>query len=72
MSAKIKIKDLRLSKKLTQRQVADLLGVTESNYRKLESNKVKSISLITIYTLCTVFSCTPNDLFEIVEKDYSH
>ena len=71
MTAKVNIKELRLGKNLTQRQVADLLGVTESNYRKLESNKVKSVSLIAIYTLCKAFSCTPNDLFELVENEVS-
>ncbi|MCC5661991.1 helix-turn-helix domain-containing protein [Nostoc sp. XA010] len=71
MTAKVNIKELRLGKNLTQRQVADLLGVTESNYRKLESNKVKSVSLIAIYKLCKAFSCTPNDLFELVENEAS-
>jgi DNA-binding Xre family transcriptional regulator len=71
MTAKVKIRELRLGNNLTQRQVADLLGVTESNYRKLESNRVKSISLVTIYILCKAFSCTPNDLFELVENEVS-
>lgn len=72
MSTKMKIKDLRLGKNLTQRQVADILGITESNYRKLESNRIKSIALATIYTLCKTFSCNPGDLFEVVETDESN
>lgn len=71
MTINVKIKELRLSKNLTQRQVADLLGVTESNYRKLEANKVKLISLKAIYILCKAFSCTPNDLFELLENEVS-
>ncbi|MBC1238505.1 helix-turn-helix transcriptional regulator [Nostoc sp. 2RC] len=68
MPITIKIRDIRLSKNLTQRQLADAIGVTESNYRKLESNRVKSISLDTLYTLCKTLECTPNDIFEVVEN----
>lgn len=65
MTIMIKIKDLRIKSQLTQRQVADRLGVVESNYRKLENNRVKSISLKTIETLCKIFTCEPNDIFEV-------
>ncbi|MBW4677779.1 MAG: helix-turn-helix domain-containing protein [Desmonostoc geniculatum HA4340-LM1] len=64
---KIKVKQLREGTQYTQRQVADLLGITESNYRKLENNRVKSISLDTIDFLCTFFKCSPNDIFELVD-----
>jgi putative transcriptional regulator len=69
MSVKMKIRDLRLEKNLTQRQVADTLGMTESNYRKLENTRVKSISFDTIDTLCKIFTCTPGDIFEVIEDD---
>ncbi len=47
---------LRKATPYTQRQVADLLGITESNYRKLENSRIKSISLDTIDFLCTPLS----------------
>lgn len=64
---KIKVKELRKATMYTQRQVADLLGITESNYRKLENSRIKSISLDTIDFLCTFFKCSPNDIFELVD-----
>ncbi len=69
MPVKIKVKQLRQNTKYTQRQIADLLGVTESNYRKLENNRIKSISLDTIDFLCTFFKCNPNDVFEIITEE---
>jgi putative transcriptional regulator len=47
--------------------MGDYLGITESNYRRIEYNQIKSISLNAIATLCKVLNCTPNDLFEIDE-----
>ena len=66
MTIVIKVKDLRIKSQLTQRQVADELGIVESNYRKLENNRVKSVSLKTVEILCKLFSCKPNDIFEVV------
>jgi transcriptional regulator with XRE-family HTH domain len=37
----IKIKDLREKKHLSQQEVADELGMTQSNYHKLESDKIQ-------------------------------
>jgi DNA-binding Xre family transcriptional regulator len=65
----IKLKDLRIKSQLTQRQVADELGIVEGNYRKLENNRVKSVSLKTVETLCRLFHCKPNDIFEITSPD---
>ncbi len=70
MAVKIKVKALREATTYTQRQVADFLGVTESNYRRLENNHIKSISLETIDFLCNFFKCLPNDIFEIVMETH--
>ena len=69
MSIVIKVKDLRIKSQLTQRQVADELGIVEGNYRKLENNRVKSVSLKTVETLCRLFDCKPNDIFEVTTPD---
>jgi len=43
------------------------LGMSWQNVDKMVNNKTKSISYTTIDTLCQVFQCTPNDLFEITD-----
>ncbi len=69
MPMTIKIKELRLKRELTQRQVADAIKIVESNYRKLENNRVRSIPLHTIEVLCNVLDCTPNDIFEVINTN---
>ncbi|MBP5977440.1 helix-turn-helix domain-containing protein [Brasilonema sp. CT11] len=73
MAVKLHIKEMRekfleKDKRYTQRYVGDLLGITETNYRRLESGKLKSLSLQAIDTLCLEFNCTPNDLIEVVRE----
>ena len=69
MPVTVNIKELRNKKDLTQRQVADAIGIMESNYRKLENNRVTSISFRTLEILCNLLECTPNDIFEIKQQN---
>lgn len=56
------LKDFRVKNRLLQREVADVLNVTQSHYHKLESGKSLPNSA-QILQLCELFRCTPNDLF---------
>lgn len=58
------MKEYRLKSGLLQREVADILHVTQSNYHKLESGKSHPNSL-QIIKLCEIFKCTPNDIFGV-------
>ena len=42
-----RIKELRKSKKLTQKQVAEAIGIAERNYRRLESENNPSVDTVT-------------------------
>lgn len=68
MTVRLKIKELREKRGLSQRQIADELGITEGNYRRLENNKVKNISFETIDFLCSFFSCSTDGIFEIIKE----
>lgn len=68
MTVKMAIKELRLASNKTQRELAVVLGITETNYRKLENNHVKSISFETIQFLCKYFDCGIQDIIEVVES----
>ncbi len=52
--------------KYTQREMADMLGITETNYRRLENNHLQSVSFEALDKLCKHFGCTPNELLEFV------
>lgn len=66
MPVKLKIKNLRLThpEKPSQRFMGDLLGMTESNYRKLESNNLESIKFDHLDKLTDFFKCPLNEILE--------
>ena len=43
------------------------LGMSYQNFSKMVNNETKSIRYENIETLCLLFNCTPNELFEITE-----
>jgi len=43
------------------------LGMSYQNFNKMINNQTKSIRYENIETLCLLFDCTPNELFEITE-----
>lgn len=66
MSVRLRLKELRVQKDTTQREMAVLLETTETNYRRIEAQKISSISYENIDRLCKFFNCTPNELLEFV------
>ncbi|MEM7556093.1 MAG: helix-turn-helix domain-containing protein [Cyanobacteria bacterium P01_A01_bin.84] len=64
MTVKFKLQDLREQhpEKPTQRNMGDFLGMTESNYRKLETNKLQSVKLEILDALCQFFNCEVGDI----------
>lgn len=43
------------------------LGMSYQNFNKMINNQTKSIRYENIETLCLLFQCMPNELFEITE-----
>ncbi|MBQ7132183.1 MAG: helix-turn-helix transcriptional regulator [Oscillospiraceae bacterium] len=44
------------------------LGMSYQNFSRMINNETKSIRYENIETLCLLFDCTPNELFEITEE----
>ena len=44
------------------------LGMSYQNFSKMINNQTKSIRYENIETMCLLFNCTPNELFEFTEK----
>ncbi len=57
------IASLRQKVGLTQRQLADLVGVTETTVRNWENNRSGVECFERVAKLCDSLQCTPNDLF---------
>jgi len=66
----IKLKALELLEKngKTKYWLYKQLGMSYQNFNKMITNQTKSIRYENIETLCLLFNCTPNDLFEITEE----
>jgi DNA-binding Xre family transcriptional regulator len=64
MTVRFKLQTLRERhpQKPTQRAMGDFLGMTESNYRKLETNKLQSVKLEILDALCQFFDCEVGDI----------
>lgn len=43
------------------------LGMSYQNFSKMINNETKSIRYENIETMCLLFNCSPNDLFEFTE-----
>lgn len=51
-------------RKMKARDLADLVGITESNLSLLKSGKVKGVRFSTIAAICYHLDCTPGDLLD--------
>lgn len=58
----LKLKDFRNKARLSQRELAELLQMTQANYWLWEKGK-SFPNAKQIIKLCEIFKCTPNDLF---------
>lgn len=62
-----KVAELRKRKNLTQRQLADLVGVDPSTVRNWERERGGLESFVKFAKLCSALECGPEDLFEVQE-----
>lgn len=58
-----KIKILRISHKMSQKALAEKLGITYQQVQKYEMG-MNRVSVVRIWQLCNIFSVTPDFLFE--------
>ena len=60
---------LKLKGAKTKAAYLKTFGVTKNKSQHLVKNDLKFISIKDIEKLCSIFNCTPNDLFTISESD---
>jgi transcriptional regulator with XRE-family HTH domain len=61
------VAELRKQAGLTQRALADLVGVTESTIRNLENNRNGVEQIERVVKLCHALNCNADDLLGYVE-----
>lgn len=62
---KLRVLDLLKENNKTKYWLYIQLGMSYQNFNKMVNNETKSIQYEIIGTLCDIFKCTPNDLFEV-------
>ena len=51
-------------RKMTSRELAERIGITEQNLSLLKSGKVKGVRFETLAKICEVLDCQPGELLE--------
>ena len=64
--------DVMLAKrKMSVRELAAKVGITQANMSILKTGKAKAIRVNTIIKMCEILECQPGDLFEYVKEGES-
>ena len=69
MVVKVKLKELRNAKGLSQNALARRMEMSLGNIQKIEYGKTRSIPLLTLDRLCEVLECEVGDLLVRVVDD---
>ena len=64
-----KIHIYRATKRMTQQELADLVGVSRQTIMQLERNRYNP-SMLLAYSIARVFDVTMEDLFDFKEKEH--
>lgn len=66
-----RIRKARAAKKLTGEKVAELCGISDAYYRKVETGQ-RGLSLTLLLKLCSIFDVSPDYLLGYSYKEPSH
>ena len=61
--------DKLILRKMTSRELAAKVGITEANLSILKTGKAKAIRLSTLESLCKALECQPGNLLEFQPDD---
>ena len=64
----IRLDRVMADRKISLKELADEVGITNVNLSKLKNGKVTAIRFSTLEALCKVLHCQPGDLIEYEEE----
>lgn len=68
---KVRLKEIRLSRGLSQNKLAQLVDMTLQNVQKIEYGKTKGLQYDALNKLCKALDCQPGDLLTYEPDDDS-
>lgn len=69
MAVKVRLKEIRKSRKISQNKLARLLEMSLANVQKIEYGKAKAIPFETLDKLCRVLDCQVGELIVFVPDE---
>ncbi|MGR3515274.1 MAG: helix-turn-helix domain-containing protein [Paracoccaceae bacterium] len=67
MAVVVRLDVMMARRKVTGRDLAAQIGISEQNLSLLKSGKVKGIRFETLEKICRALDCQPGDLLEVEE-----
>jgi len=68
MPVRIHLDRILLDRKLTQKELAERIGITQANLNILKTGKARAIRFSTLEALCQELDCQPGDLIAFEEE----
>ena len=65
----IELDRLLLERKMTARELANAIDITDANLSILKNGHAKAIRFSTLDKICTVLQCTPGELIKYTDQD---
>ena len=62
-----RLAEVRRSKGLTQRQLADIVGVDSSTIRNWERDRAGGVAFARLAKICRALECSPDELVDLDE-----
>jgi putative transcriptional regulator len=64
MPIRVNLDVMLARRRMTGRDLAARIGITEANLSLLRSTKVKGVRFDTLSSICTILECQPGDILE--------
>lgn len=69
MAIIINLDVIMAKRKITLKDLAEKIDITNANLSILKNNKAKAIRFSTLNEICKVLECQPGDIIEYIEED---
>lgn len=60
----VQLDEILKAKKMTAKELAHIIGITEPNLSILKSGKAKAIRFSTLEAICQALNCQPGDILK--------
>lgn len=69
MAIIIRLDRVMADRKISLKELAELVGVTNVNLSKLKTGKASAIRFSTLEAICKALECQPGDILEYIETE---